>query len=102
MAQFTEGMQLEQANWLRHTTRAYLTDRVEEPLILALFGHERNQQELGNRYSSLALNNYRTLAKTLDEMKEFFKIDGMSDEKYKMSENRTDFDDYTFILFKNL
>ncbi|MCK8639475.1 hypothetical protein M1L59_01890 [Acinetobacter schindleri] len=80
VAQFTEGMQLEQANWLRHTTRAYLTDRVEEPLILALFGHERNQQELGNRYSSLALNNYHTLAKTLDEMKEFFKIDGMSDE----------------------
>lgn len=83
VAQFTEGMQLEQANWLRHTTRAYLTGKVEEPLILALFGHERNQQELGNRYSSLALNTYRTLAKMLDEMRDFYQIDGMCDENEK-------------------
>ena len=83
VAQFTEGMQLEQANWLRHTTRAYLTGKAEEHLILALFGHERNQQELGNRYSSLALNTYRTLAKTLDEMRDFYQIDGMCDENEK-------------------
>lgn len=84
MSQFTEGMQLEQANWLRHTTRAYLTGKTEEPLILALFGHERNQQELGNHYSSLALNTYRTLAKTLDEMRDFFQIDGMCDKNEKV------------------
>ncbi|WP_216937794.1 hypothetical protein [Acinetobacter sp. BY484] len=77
VAQFTEGIQLEQANWLRHTTRAYLTHKAEETLILALFGHERNQQELGNCYSSLSLNAYRTLTKTLDEMQDFFQIDGM-------------------------
>lgn len=80
VAVFTEGMQLEQANWLRHTTRAYLTGKAEESLILALFGHERNQQEMGNAYSSLALNTYHTLANTLNEMKEFFQIDGMGDD----------------------
>ncbi|WP_455603259.1 hypothetical protein [Acinetobacter pecorum] len=81
VAKFTEGIQLEQANWLRHTTRAYLTGKAEESLILALFGHERNQQEMGNAYSSLALNTYRTLANHLNEMKEFFQIDGMYDDQ---------------------
>lgn len=79
VAQFTEGMQLEQANWLRHTTRAFLTDRVDETLILALFGHEKHQQEIGNEYSSLALNSYKTLEKSLDEMQAFFQIDGMNE-----------------------
>lgn len=79
-AQFTEGMQLDHANWLRHTTRAFLTDKAEESLILALFGHEKNQQEIGNRYSSLLINAYRTLANTLNEMKDFFQIDGMYDD----------------------
>src|SRR5690606_19723703 len=78
--QFTEGMQLEHANWLRHTTRAFLTDKAEESLILALFGHEKNQQEIGNRYSSLPINVYRTLANTLNEMKDFFQIDGMCED----------------------
>lgn len=80
VAQFTEDMQLEQANWLRHTTRGFLTDKAEEPLILALFGHEKNQQEMGNAYSSLPLNTYRTLANTLDGMKDFFQLDGMCDD----------------------
>ncbi|WP_313036314.1 hypothetical protein [Acinetobacter sp.] len=79
VAQFTDGMQLEQANWLRHTTRAFLTDRVDETLILALFGHEKHQQEIGNEYSSLALNRYKTLGKSLDEMQAFFQIDGMNE-----------------------
>jgi len=83
VTQFTEGMQLEHANWLRHTTRAFLTDKAEESLILALFGHEKNQQELGNAYSSLPLNTYRTLANTLNEMKGFFQIDGI----FEYSEN---------------
>lgn len=78
--QFTEGMQLDHANWLRHTTRAFLTDKTEESLILALFGHEKNQQEIGNRYSSLPINAYRTLANTLNEMKNFFQIDGMCED----------------------
>ena len=80
MIRFTEGMQLEQANWLRHTARAYLTGKVEEPLILALFEHEKNQQEMGNAYSSPPLNTYHTLANTLDGMKDFFQLDGMCDE----------------------
>lgn len=77
VTQFTEGMQLDHANWLRHTTRVFLTDKAEEPLILVLFGHEKNQQEIGNQYSSLSLNTYRTLVNTLNEMKDFFQIDGM-------------------------
>ena len=80
VTQFTEGMQLDHANWLRHTTRAFLTDKAEESLILALFGHEKNQQEIGNRYSSLLINAYRTLANTLNEMKDFFQIDGMCED----------------------
>lgn len=80
VAEFTEGMQLDHANWLRHTTRAFLTDKAEESLILALFGHEKNQQEIGNRYSSLPINAYRTLANTLNEMKGFFQIDGMYED----------------------
>ena len=83
VAQFTENMQLDHANWLRHTTRAFLTDKTEESLILALFGHEKNQQEMGNQYSSLPLNTYRTLANTLDDMKDFFQLDGMGDDADK-------------------
>lgn len=79
ITQFTEGMQLDQANWLRHTTRGFLTDKAEESFILALFGHEKNQQEMGSAYSSLPLNTYRTLANTLNEMKDFFQIDGICD-----------------------
>lgn len=79
VAEFTESMRLDHANWLRHTTRAFLTDKAEESLILALFGHEKNQQEIGNQYSSLPLNTYRTLAITLNEMKDFYHIDGMCD-----------------------
>lgn len=77
VTQFTEGMQLDHANWLRYTTRVFLTDKAEGPLILVLFGHEKNQQEIGNQYSSLSLNTYRTLVNTLNEMKDFFQIDGM-------------------------
>ena len=77
VSQFTHFMQLEHANWLRHTTRAYLTSKADENLILAAFGHEQNQQEIGQKFSSLSLQQYKTLAAHLNEMQHTYKIDGM-------------------------
>ncbi|AVH14344.1 hypothetical protein [Acinetobacter indicus] len=74
---FTHIMQLDHANWLRHTARAYLTEKVDENLILALFGHEQHQQELGQKFSSLSLQQYRTITTHLNEMQHSYKIDGM-------------------------
>ena len=74
---FTHVMQLDHANWLRHTTRAYLTSKVDEQLLLALMGHEQNQQEMGQHFSSLSLKQYRTLTDDLNEMQFFYSIDGM-------------------------
>ena len=70
-------MQLDHANWLRHTARAYLTLKVDEQLVLALMGHEKNQQEIGQKFSSLSLKQYRAIATHLNEMKNFYSIDGM-------------------------
>jgi hypothetical protein len=65
-------------NWLRHTTRAYLTNKLDETLILALFGHELSQQEFAHPYSSLSLCDYKTDVMTsLEKMKEYFEIIGI-------------------------
>lgn len=76
---FTRIMQLDHANWLRHTARAYLTEKANETLILAAFGHEQNQQEMGQKFSSLSLQQYRTLATHLNDMQYTYKIDGMDE-----------------------
>lgn len=75
--QFTTVMQFKQPNWLRHTVRAYLTEKADENLILALFGHEKNQKEMGQKFSSLSLQQYRTLTDHLNAMQHTYQIDGM-------------------------
>ena len=77
ISSFTHVMQLNHANWLRHTARAYLTSKVDEQFILALMGHEQNQQEMGQKFSSMSLQQYRTIATHLNEMQNFYSIDGM-------------------------
>ncbi|WP_441368357.1 hypothetical protein [Acinetobacter lwoffii] len=74
---FTRIMQLDHANWLRHTARAYLTEQADENFILALFGHEQNQQEMGQKFSSLSLQQYKELANCLNNMQHAYQIDGM-------------------------
>lgn len=64
-------------NWHRHTTRAFLTGKVSEPAILALFAHENMQQESAHLYSSFSMSEYRNLADTLESMIENFKITGI-------------------------
>ncbi|WP_180027713.1 hypothetical protein [Acinetobacter sp. YH16032] len=78
--QFTNIMQLKQPNWLRHTVRAYLTDKADENLILALFGHEQNQQEMGQKFSSFSLQQYKELANDLNDMQHAYQIDGMYED----------------------
>ena len=78
--QFTTVMHFKQPNWLRHTVRAYLTEKADENLILALFGHEQNQLEMGQKFSSLSLQQYRTLANCLNEMQHAYQIDGMYED----------------------
>ncbi len=74
---FTRIMQLDHANWLRHTARAYLTEQADENFILALFGHEQNQQEMGQKFSSLSLQQYKELANCLNNMQHAYQINGM-------------------------
>ena len=74
---FTRIMQLDHANWLRHTARAYLTEKADENFILALFGHEQNQQEMRQKFSSLSLQQYKELANCLNNMQHAYQIDGM-------------------------
>ena len=77
ISSFTRVMEINHANWLRHTARAYLTEKADENLILAKFGHEQNQQDIGQKFSSLSLQQYRALADYLNEMQNFYSIDGM-------------------------
>lgn len=79
ISSFTHVMELNHANWLRHTARAYLTEKADEKLILAVFGHEKNQQEIGQKFSSLSLQQYRTLATHLNDMQHTYQIDGMDE-----------------------
>lgn len=68
---------LEYANWHRHTVRAFLTQKISEPHILALFGHEEQQQEAAHLYSSFSMSTYKQLAIHLESMKEYFNISGI-------------------------
>lgn len=65
-------------NWHRHTVRAFLTLKIEEPAILALFGHEAMQQEAAHLYSSFTTTEYKTLALQLESMKNHFDIRGIN------------------------
>lgn len=70
---------LDHANWHRHTARAFLTRKISEPEILALFGHELMQQEAAHPFSSLSLSQFSKIADVLEQMKTYFKITGVED-----------------------
>lgn len=74
---FHPELGLEHANWHRHTARAFLTNKISEPEILALFGHEPMQQEAAHPYSSLSLSQYSKITDVLEQMKDYFSIDGI-------------------------
>ena len=68
---------LEHENWHRHTARAFLSHKISEIEILALFGHEPMQQEAAHPYSSLSISQYSSIAHTLEQMKDHFNITGI-------------------------
>ncbi|WP_163121980.1 hypothetical protein [Acinetobacter portensis] len=74
---FHPELGLDHANWHRHTARAFLTHKVSEPEILALFGHELMQQEAAHPFSSLSLSQFSKIADILEQMKDQFKISGI-------------------------
>ena len=77
VSNFHPELGLDHANWHRHTARAFLTNKISEPEILALFGHEPMQQEAAHPYSSLALSQYLSIAPILEQMKDHFEITGI-------------------------
>ncbi|EKF47436.1 hypothetical protein MSC39_09125 [Acinetobacter nosocomialis] len=64
-------------NWHRHTARAFLSHKISEIEILALFGHEPMQQEAAHPYSSLSISQYSRIAHILEQMKDHFNITGI-------------------------
>lgn len=74
---FNPVLGLDHANWHRHTARAFLTHKIAEPEILALFGHELMQQEAAHPFSSLSLSQFSKIADVLEQMKSHFKISGI-------------------------
>ncbi|ENU82102.1 hypothetical protein F974_02861 [Acinetobacter sp. CIP 102159] len=74
---FHPELGLDHANWHRHTARAFLTHKITEPEILALFGHELIQQEAAHPFSSLSLSQFSKIANVLEQMKDQFKISGI-------------------------
>lgn len=74
---FNLELGLKYENWHRHTARAFLSNKISEPEILALFGHEPMQQEAAHPYSSLAISQYLSIAPILEQMKDHFEITGI-------------------------
>lgn len=74
---FNPEFGFEHANWHRHTARAFLTNKIDEPEILALFGHEAMQQEAAHPFSSLPLSQFSRISNVLEQMKDHFKISGV-------------------------
>lgn len=68
---------LKHANWHRHTARAFLSNKIGEPEILALFGHEEMQQEITHPYSSLSITQHSKIAQVLEQMQVHFAIQGI-------------------------
>lgn len=64
-------------NWHRHTAHAFLSHKISEIEILALFGHEPMQQEAAHPYSSLSISQYSRIAHILEQMKDHFNITGI-------------------------
>lgn len=74
---FHPELGLEHENWHRHTARAFLSNKINEIEILALFGHEPMQQEAAHPYSSLSISQYSSIAHILEQMKDHFNITGI-------------------------
>ncbi|GAA5012368.1 hypothetical protein GCM10023206_21140 [Acinetobacter puyangensis] len=74
---FNPELGLEHANWHRHTARAFLSNKISETEILALFGHEPMQQEAAHPFSSLSISQYAKIANFLEQMKIHFNIHGI-------------------------
>ena len=74
---FNPELGLHHENWHRHTARAFLSHKISEIEILALFGHEPMQQEAAHPYSSLSISQYSSIAHVLEQMKDHFQITGI-------------------------
>ena len=74
---FNPELGLHHENWHRHTARAFLSHKISEIEILALFGHEPMQQEAAHPYSSLSISQYSSIAHILEQMKNHFNITGI-------------------------
>ncbi|AUX85692.1 hypothetical protein C3F34_06180 [Acinetobacter sp. ACNIH2] len=74
---FNPELGLHHENWHRHTARAFLSHKISEIEILALFGHEPMQQEAAHPYSSLSISQYSSIAHILEQMKDYFNITGI-------------------------
>lgn len=74
---FHPELGLEHENWHRHSARAFLSHKISEIEILALFGHEPMQQEAAHLYSSLSISQYSSIAHVLERMKDYFNITGI-------------------------
>lgn len=75
--QLQPALGLQHDNWHRHTSRAFLTQKLAEPAILALFAHEPMQQEAAHLYSSFKFSDYKQTALQLESMKDYFQITGI-------------------------
>ncbi|ENV35631.1 hypothetical protein [Acinetobacter gerneri] len=74
---FHPELGLEHENWHRHIARAFLSNKISEIEILALFGHEPMQQEAAHPYSSLSISQYSSITHVLEQMKDYFNITGI-------------------------
>ncbi|WP_227429291.1 hypothetical protein [Psychrobacter sp. I-STPA6b] len=57
-----------QDNWLRHQLRSLLTNRADETLICAVFGHEHPEQEMMHPFSSASMKDLKHLKVQLDNI----------------------------------
>lgn len=62
------GFLRHQDNWLRHQLRSLLTNRADETLICAIFGHEHPEQELMHPFSSASMSDLKIIKTHLDDI----------------------------------
>jgi hypothetical protein len=63
-------------NWHRHTARAFLSHKISEIEILALFGHEPMQQSCSSLFQLIYFTIFK-IAHILEQMKDHFNITGI-------------------------
>ena len=57
-----------QDNWLRHQLRSLFTNRADETLICAIFGHEHPEQELMHPFSSSSMSDLKSIKTHIDDI----------------------------------